>query len=247
MRSISKKPGTFHHGDLRRALVVAALGLIEERGVRGFTLADASRAAGVSRSAPYKHFRSKEDLLAAAAVEAFARFRRQVCEGLRQPDAGEALFGDRRDVVRRFLHRLADFAFGDTAAFRAMFGAGIDKLNFPELLAVDSDSFRRFLTAVAQAEAEQGRPGDDRAFWLGKHLFLGVYGQLLFALDGHLAMLGGRGAIAKAIDETAVVWLGGKGHAPAGSEPCPDSARPLSGGAEAFAEPDGDGETRPPT
>jgi AcrR family transcriptional regulator len=62
-----KKP--YHHGDLRRALVTAALAAVAEDGADKFTLRDVARRAGVSVAAPYRHFRDKEALLAAVAAE----------------------------------------------------------------------------------------------------------------------------------------------------------------------------------
>jgi AcrR family transcriptional regulator len=65
------RPATYHHGDLRRALVDAALALVQERGAEGFTLREAARRVGVSQTAPYRHFETKEALLAAVAEEGF--------------------------------------------------------------------------------------------------------------------------------------------------------------------------------
>src|ERR1700744_5211743 len=68
-----KRP--YHHGDLRAALLQAALKLIEEHGVKGLALSDAARLAGVSVAAPYRHFKDKEALLAEIAAEGFGMFR----------------------------------------------------------------------------------------------------------------------------------------------------------------------------
>lgn len=65
----SRRSGSYHHGDLRRALVDAALQLIEERGPRGFTLREAARLVGVTHTAPYRHFADRDALLAAVALE----------------------------------------------------------------------------------------------------------------------------------------------------------------------------------
>lgn len=61
----------YHHGDLRNALISAARRLIAERGPTGFVMADAARAADVAPSAPYRHFPSREALLAAVIEEGF--------------------------------------------------------------------------------------------------------------------------------------------------------------------------------
>jgi len=64
----------YHHGNLREALVEAALALIAEKGPAGFTIAEAARLAGVSPAAPYRHFRDAEALLAEVALRGFERF-----------------------------------------------------------------------------------------------------------------------------------------------------------------------------
>jgi AcrR family transcriptional regulator len=65
---------TYHHGNLKDALVRAALDLIAEKGPAGFTFADAARGAGVSPAAPYRHFRDRDELLANVALQGFERF-----------------------------------------------------------------------------------------------------------------------------------------------------------------------------
>jgi AcrR family transcriptional regulator len=69
----------YHHGDLHRALVAAATALLDRRGPGGVTLRGTARAAGVSQAAPYRHFASKEALLASVAEAAFHALR-QACE-----------------------------------------------------------------------------------------------------------------------------------------------------------------------
>jgi AcrR family transcriptional regulator len=64
----------YHHGNLKEALVRAALELIAEKGPAGFTFADAARWAGVSPAAPYRHFRDREALLADVARRGFEEF-----------------------------------------------------------------------------------------------------------------------------------------------------------------------------
>jgi AcrR family transcriptional regulator len=69
---------TYHHGDLRAALVTAALELVAEKGVAGLSVAEAARRAGVSSAAPYRHFASRTALLSAAATAAGRRLSEQM-------------------------------------------------------------------------------------------------------------------------------------------------------------------------
>lgn len=64
----------YHHGNLREAMVEAALSLIAERGPVGFSFAEVARAVGVSGAAPYRHFRDRNALLAEVARQGFERF-----------------------------------------------------------------------------------------------------------------------------------------------------------------------------
>ena len=64
----------YHHGNLRQALVQAALVLIEERGPTGFTLSEAAKRAGVTPAAVYRHFEGREDLIAECAQQGYGMF-----------------------------------------------------------------------------------------------------------------------------------------------------------------------------
>lgn len=75
----------YHHGNLREALLEAARALVAERGPQGFTLTEAARRAGVSPSAPYRHFRDREEVLAELSRRGFALFGQRL-----QAAAGEA-------------------------------------------------------------------------------------------------------------------------------------------------------------
>ena len=68
------EPRGYHHGNLREALIRAALELIAKKGPAGFTFAEAARFAGVSPAAPYRHFRDREELMASVALRGFEQF-----------------------------------------------------------------------------------------------------------------------------------------------------------------------------
>lgn len=68
----------YHHGNLREALLQAALDLIAERGPTGFTFAEVARAVGVSPAAPYRHFRDRNALLAEMALRGFQQFEAEL-------------------------------------------------------------------------------------------------------------------------------------------------------------------------
>ena len=81
----------YHHGNLRASLLEAAEAVLTERGVHGLTLRDVARAAGVSHGAPYHHFASLNELLAAVAERGFAILGDAMAEAVSVPDTRERL------------------------------------------------------------------------------------------------------------------------------------------------------------
>jgi AcrR family transcriptional regulator len=109
----------YHHGNLREALIRAALDLIAQKGPAGFTFADAARWAGVSSAAPYRHFRDREALLSDVARRGFELFEAALDRAWNagRPDPYRAF----ENVGRAYLH----FARREPAYYSAMFEAGI--------------------------------------------------------------------------------------------------------------------------
>jgi AcrR family transcriptional regulator len=110
----------YHHGNLKEALIAAALDLIAAKGVAGFTFADAARHAGVSPAAPYRHYRDRDTLLADVAARGFQQFA----------DALLAAWEHGRPkpvtALKRMGHAYLAFARKEPALYAAMFEAGID-------------------------------------------------------------------------------------------------------------------------
>ena len=84
-------PKPYHHGDLKRVLIDAALGLVEEGGAEAVSVREAARRAGVSPGAPFRHFPSRVALLKAVAEEAQRRFRAEIEAALSEAPAGDPL------------------------------------------------------------------------------------------------------------------------------------------------------------
>ncbi len=126
MARTAGKTDTYHHGDLRRALLAAAMDLVRERGVDGLTLRELARRAGVSHNAPYHHFADKGALVSALVVESFQRFE-QVFR-----DAVVATPGSHLAKVRAIGGAYVRFAFDDPPRFALMWR--------PELRTIEDDS-----------------------------------------------------------------------------------------------------------
>ncbi len=104
----------YHRGDLRRALVTAALDLLRQDGAEAISLRAVARQAGVSAMAPYRHYPDKEALLAAVAALGFERFREALATADAAAPPGQALVAQAQAYVR--------FAMDNPALFRLMFG-----------------------------------------------------------------------------------------------------------------------------
>jgi AcrR family transcriptional regulator len=145
----------YHHGNLREALITAALDLISKKGPAGFTFADAARAAGVSPAAPYRHFRDRDALLADVAQRGFRRM-------------GEALVAawrDGRPTPRSAFERVGraylEFAAKEPALFSAMFESGVPLGDYPEVREAGDRAFgvlRQACEALAATMPPDKRP-----------------------------------------------------------------------------------------
>ena len=84
-------PKHYHHGDLRRVLIDAALKLVGESGADAVSVREAARRAGVSPGAPFRHFQSRDALMSAVAGEAQRLFRAEIEAALAEAPAGDPL------------------------------------------------------------------------------------------------------------------------------------------------------------
>lgn len=171
-----KRRASYHHGDLRSALIDAAVELISERGVSGFSLAEAGRRVGVSAGAPYRHFAEREALLAAVAVRALTEFGAMVV-GAAAPGLAPA------PRLAALGSAYVRFAGRNRALFESVFAAGIDKTRYPEVLEAAAP-----LDEVMMGGVTELCPGDPAAAEeLAKALVALMHGFATRLLDGEFA------------------------------------------------------------
>ena len=156
----------YHHGNLKEALLQAALGLIAEKGAAGFTFADAARMAGVSPAAPYRHFRDRDELLSSIAQRGFEMFE----------SALSAAWDDGRpDTVTAFERvgkAYLKFAREEPAFYSAMFESGLPVDLNPALQAASERAFG-IIRAAAERLAALAPPGATRppALMMALHIW----------------------------------------------------------------------------
>src|SRR6201988_3561246 len=112
-------PRGYHHGNLKEALLRAALELIAKKGPAGFTFAEAARWAGVSPAAPYRHFRDRDELISSVALRGFQQFEAALAKAW---DGGRP---DSMTPLDRLGKAYLAFARTEPAYYSAIFESGI--------------------------------------------------------------------------------------------------------------------------
>ena len=155
---------SYHHGDLPEVLMNTALAEIERVGVQNLSLRALARAAGVSATAPYRHFPSKRCLLAALATRGFqqldAAIRREMA--LLAPAPQEATADHQQLEQRLIAMGLAYLAFAEAnpTTYQLMFGAVVDDFTDYEMLSqASSESFQSLAQLVSDILASGGGRG----------------------------------------------------------------------------------------
>ena len=172
MSTSSNSP--YHHGNLRQALLEAALIILEKQGEAGLGLRDLARAVGVSPAAPYRHFDSRAALLEALAVTGFQRFTaRMDAVAAAEPDDPMAAMGKTYVV----------FALQNANLFRLMFSPQLKKDARPGL-AMAADAAFETLRRVVGSDSQSNRI-KALAAWAK------VHGLAVLLLDGQIAIKAG--------------------------------------------------------
>jgi AcrR family transcriptional regulator len=116
MPQLVRKPeNTYHHGDLRDALVKAALKEAERGGPEAISIKALAKELGVSQPAPYRHFADREALLQAVTAEAFRQFNAILRDAIRKPS--------RRSKLSRFAQTALEFGLRRNGIYRLMFAS----------------------------------------------------------------------------------------------------------------------------
>jgi AcrR family transcriptional regulator len=184
---MTDRANTYHHGDLREALISEAAAMIADAGAESVTMREIGRRLGVSRAAPYRHFPDKAALLVAVAATGF----RRLSDRLESIDADKP-----RSSVERF-RRMGEeyvlFALENPAHYRLMYGReALMRQDLPELREAANALFEH-LVGVIRAHQRSGgiKRQDPRAqayiAWSAVHglASLVVDGQIQATVDVH--------------------------------------------------------------
>ncbi|MDP5306795.1 TetR/AcrR family transcriptional regulator [Paracoccus spongiarum] len=195
---------SYHHGNLRQALVEATAALIEETGPQAFTLTEAARRAGVSPAAPYRHFKGREDLIEEVARQGFLEFAGRL----------EAAFDQGRPrpltAFLRMGQAYLDFARARPGYYMAMFESGLSIAGNADL-AQASERAQGMLLAASAALAER-LPAAQRppARMVANHVWAMSHGVVELFSRGKP---GGRSSVepAEMLESGVIIYLRGLG------------------------------------
>ena len=166
----------YHHGNLRRALLDAGLDLIREAGSRGFTLRELARRSGVSHNAPYRHFRDKEDLVAAIAEEGFDGLEKEMRKARgSQANPAASLVDAGRAYVALALRR--------PDHFKVMFETDLDRQRHPDARDAADRAFHSLLDLIRDCQEVGELPRGD-ALDLARMAWSLVHGFASLAIGG---------------------------------------------------------------
>jgi AcrR family transcriptional regulator len=172
---------TYHHGDLRRALLDASVALLDQKGIEEFTLREVARNVGVTHGAAYRHFANKHAVLAAVSEQGFRDLTRR---------AREAIAKLPEDDIEQRIVRLGcayvAFALERPSHFRVMTGPrSADEAAAPELEKAIEEAFD-FLIGVMREAAKRGFDKGGPPKDMAMRLWLFAHGYATLVLMGRI-------------------------------------------------------------
>ncbi|MFE0703156.1 TetR/AcrR family transcriptional regulator [Streptomyces sp. NPDC058872] len=166
------RTGGYHHGDLRAACLRAARELLEEDGSAGLSLRAVARRAGVSATAPYRHYADREALVSAVAAEGYRELAAHLTAAHPAPSAPDDLAAVAVAYVR--------FALDHPALFRAMFAEPCDPTSEERVAATEA------ISQYVQGTVRDAFPGVEDTGALSITVWALVHGLAFLHLDGKL-------------------------------------------------------------
>lgn len=170
---------SYHHGELRQALIDAARQLINERQGNDFSLSDACRRAGVSTAAPYRHFSDKTEIINEVAAQGFVDMRNR----LRVVAAGFPPGAPERIIALGEIY--LTFGLNEPALFRIMFGQRPTQSEDDIVTVEGRNCFAHVLQEVLDYCSLHGVQGD--AHMIATQLWTMVHGATSLTIDGDYA------------------------------------------------------------
>jgi len=176
----------YHHPDLRAQLVESAVAFLKKNRAEDLSLRGLAREIGVSHMAPYRHFSSKEDLLAAVIEEGFVRLTGMFDEVISQKDQSyKAVFTNLGKAYLQFVAKYPDHA-------RLMFsGIACDPEKHPKARVAGQEAFARLIDSIQRGINEGYLSKKDNPYMQGLMVWSAVHGTAMLMIENQLNMIEG--------------------------------------------------------
>jgi len=172
---------TYHHGDLKNALIQAGIEILSVDGIKGLSLRRVAKRAGVSHAAPYAHFKDKQALIAAISTEGYKKLFVQ----LNQID--QQYTNDPLKKLVEVAWCYLQFAVNNPAHFKLTFSGVIEKeKDYPAFVEISQKSFAFITDLVAKCQAVgvlRAGPSD----LIAVHLWGSIHGLATLLIEGQLS------------------------------------------------------------
>lgn len=174
---MASKTKTYHHGNLKEALISAGLEILTEKGIEGLSLRSVAKRIGVSHAAPYNHFPDKQALLAAMSTAGHEKFHRTLLETF------DKFKETSPEIIVEIGWVYLQFAMDDPGRFKLMFsGALEEERNHPAYMEISGKSIALFEEIIAFCQ-RKGQLPPGRVDHLAIKLWSFVHGFAMLMLE----------------------------------------------------------------
>mgnify|MGYP002700148731 CR=1 FL=1 len=170
---------SYHHGNLREALLAASVDIIRNKGIQGLSLRNLAEVVGVSRTAPYHHFKDKDALLAAVAEHGFIEMKSFFADVIENPEI---------PLVQKLKQSLTDyvqFALKHPTQYELMFGRDMwQAQNHDEFQRIAKDCFRQYVRLFELFKEKGLLAESENPLRLAQIMWASMHGLAKLACDG---------------------------------------------------------------
>jgi AcrR family transcriptional regulator len=171
------QPKSYHHGNLRNELLDTAEAHLAEAGMEALSLRALARAAGVSQTAPYRHFNDKSELLAALAVRGYHKLLEEL------EAAGQRAGANPIEQMHSFAHSYVNYAISHPDLFKLMFGPALQPLEDHLELHTASRNTYELVRQIMRRGIDQGIFRDEDDHYMANAGWSGIHGLAILKVD----------------------------------------------------------------